>query len=90
MSQSSENYNNQNSSQNTIYVAARALDLLNLKLKDIKIEIKKKNIELLSNEIVEIEECCQTLGKYINAVDRNYELYEDVFCPPNPPTTIER
>ncbi len=78
MSQSSENDNNRNSNQNTIYVAARALDLLNLKLKTRKsaIENMKMNIEVLSNEIAEIEECCQIIGNYINAVYCNYELYD--------------
>ena len=78
MSPSSEEYNNHNSKKNTIHVAARALDRLRFQLENRKsaIENMKMNIEILSNEIAEIEESCQIISNYINAVYCNYELYD--------------
>lgn len=57
-----------------LYTAARALDTLNRQVETLKTDLAK-----LTTEVARIEDCCQQISEYINAVYLNCELYSEVF-----------
>ncbi|MDY6940962.1 MAG: hypothetical protein SWY16_25305 [Cyanobacteriota bacterium] len=57
-----------------IYAAVRALDRLNQQIK-----ILKTDLEKLTREVAQVEDCSQQIGTYLNAAYLNVELYSELF-----------